>query len=125
MNDTTTSVQTLKDTIAAFVREREWDQFQSPKNLSMSIAIEAAELMEKFQWADLEDSKKDVVKYKEEIANELADIAAYLFNFCSFNDIDLSQAILKKLEINRQKYPIDKVKGSYHNYVAHKKTIKK
>lgn len=125
MADSTTTLKELKAKMAAFVKERDWEKFHSPKNLSMSIAIEAAELMEHFQWCDLENSKKDLAKEIQEVKHEVADIFCYLLSFCNLYDIDISQAVSEKLTLNAAKYPAEKVHGSYEKYKKMKKSIKK
>ncbi len=113
MNDTNTTLQELKNSMAQFVQERDWEQFHSPKNISMSIAIEAAELMEKFQFCDLHASRAEVEKNRTEIEHELADVFAYLLSFANISNIDLSKAFERKMRLNEQKYPAEKVKGSF------------
>jgi len=125
MADSTTTLKELKAQMAAFVKERDWEQFHSPKNLSMSIAIEAAELMEKFQWCDVQGSKCDLAKDFQEVKHEIADIFCYLLSFCNQYDIDISDAVTEKLKLNAVKYPATKVRGSYEKYKEVKKTIKK
>lgn len=125
MADSTTTLKDLKAKMAAFVKERDWAKFHSPKNLSMSIAIEAAELMEHFQWCDLETSKDDLNKEIQEVRHEIADIFCYLLSFCNLYDIDISQAVSEKLALNAAKYPAAKVHGSYEKYKKMKKMIKK
>jgi NTP pyrophosphatase (non-canonical NTP hydrolase) len=126
-NDTAVSIQQLKDAINIFVKEREWDQFHSPKNLSMAIAIEAAELMEEFRFMSCAESVQKVAEdkeNKEKVAHELADIVIATLSFCNLYDIDLSSSIEKKLAINAKKYPVQLSKGSnkkYHHY--QKRTI--
>lgn len=116
MSDSRTSIQKLKTKISKFIAERDWEKFHSPKNLSMSIAIEAAELMEKFQWVEGVESKELTRKEKLAIEEELADIAVYILNFCSLYGIDLSDAIERKLEINSKKYPVERAKGNSKKY---------
>ena len=116
MTDKETPIQKLKEKINQFVSERDWGKFHSPKNLSMSIAIEAAELMEKFQWVEGVESKELTGKEKQAIEEELADIAVYILNFCSLYNIDLSSAIERKLKINSKKYPIERAKGNSKKY---------
>jgi len=116
MPDKDTPIQKLKEEINRFVSERDWEKFHSPKNLSMSIAIEAAELMEKFQWLEGVESKELTSRQKQEIEEELADIAVYVLNFCSLYGIDLSDAIERKLKINSKKYPVERVKGNSKKY---------
>lgn len=112
-------MQELKDAVEKFVGEREWHQFHSPKNLSMAIAIEAAELMEIFRFMTSEQSKDAVKTQTNKVAFELADITIATLSFCNLYKIDLSSAILEKLEHNAKKYPVEKAKGSnkkYHHY---------
>jgi mutator protein MutT len=108
-------VSTLKAEVNRFVAERDWEQFHSPKNLSMSIAIEAAELMEHFQWVTVPEARlltRDPEKY-EEVIQEVADIAIYIFSLCHSLNIDLSQSIGKKLKLNRKKYPMEEYWGKF------------
>ena len=125
MNDHTSTLNDLKKLMAQFVHEREWQKYHTPKNLSMSIAIEAAELMEIFQWVSEQDSQSVLERNREEISNELADIFSYIVSFCNLYNIDLACALENKLKINAKKYPIEKVKGSYENYLEVKKSLKK
>jgi len=111
MNDKNSTIQELKEKMAQFVEERDWEKYHSPKNLSMAIAIEAAELMEKFQWLDGDDSRKEISCNKKEIEEELADIFSCLLSFAYFYGIDLSDAFAHKMKSNAQKYPVKKVKG--------------
>ncbi len=115
-NDKTTSLKELRDIIKKFVTEREWEPHHSPKNLSMSIAIEAAELMEKFQFIEGSESFEIVKKHKDEIAHELVDVLGCVLHFANACDIDLSSYFVEKMALNRQKYPIDVAKGSYGKY---------
>jgi NTP pyrophosphatase (non-canonical NTP hydrolase) len=115
MPDTTTTLATLKDAMRRFVAERDWEQFHNPKNLVMGITVEAAELMEHFQWIDNEASRQVVEQPAElgEVADEMADVACYLLAMANTLGIDLSDAILGKLEKNARKYPAEKYKGRY------------
>jgi len=114
MSDSNVTFQEVKNKIRKFVRERDWEQFHSPKNLSMSLAIEVAELMEMFQWLTTEESNKlHLDKEKRRlIEHEIADIAVFLFNLCNVLDVDLSKAVLNKMQQNSKKYPAKIVKGS-------------
>jgi len=116
MNDNKTTIETLKKQLKKFVDERDWNQFHSPKNMSMGIAIEAAELMEFFQWSDAQQSFEIFAKKREEIEHEIADIAVYTLMFCAENNIDLSTAIEKKMKLNAKKYPVEKSKGKPTKY---------
>jgi dCTP diphosphatase len=125
MADSTTTLKDLKAKMAAFVKERDWEQFHSPKNLSMSISIEAAELMEKFQWCDIQTSKEELANDFQEVKHEIADIFCYLLSFCNLYDIDISDAVTEKLKLNAVKYPASEVHGSYKKAEILKKSIKK
>ena len=115
MPDTTTTVQELRDAMARFVRERDWEQFHSPKNLVMGLSVEAAELMEHFLWVENEVSRRVVADPAKlgEIADEMADVACYLLALSNTLGIDLSEAIRGKLVKNALKYPVDKCRGKY------------
>ncbi len=116
LNDSEVTVKELRDIIKQFVMERDWMQYHNPKNLSMSLAIESAELMEKFQFVSNEESIEIAQSHKQEIAHELCDVLGYLLNFANATDIDLSTYFVEKMELNRQKYPIEKAKGSFGKY---------
>lgn len=113
MNDANTSLQTLRDTVEAFVAERDWHQFHSPKNLSMALAIEAAELMEHFQWLTIDQSRDcgHVAQTKADIGEEMADVLCYLLALANTLELDLSSTMLAKMEKNRAKYPADTFRG--------------
>ena len=115
MSDKQTTIQEIRSLIDSFADERDWQQFHSPKNLSMSISIEAAELMELFQWLSLEEAKKvmESGKSRENAIDEIADVLIYAFAFCIRNNIDISDAIRQKMKKNIKKYPKDKYKGRF------------
>lgn len=104
--DSDVRLQELKDLIQQFVDERDWKQFHTPKNLAMSIAIEAAELMEHFQWDDLPGPEWDATR-QQEIADELADVLIYSFHFAQTCNIDVSTALQHKLEKAAKKFPAE------------------
>ena len=116
MPDTTTTVAELRRLLAEFVAEREWQKYHDPKNLSMAIAIETAELMEHFQWARNEELPELLADSdrRQEIAEEIADIACFLLSLANALNLDLSETIKMKLEKNRAKYPADQFRGNYH-----------
>ncbi|MGH8021411.1 MAG: nucleotide pyrophosphohydrolase [Opitutaceae bacterium] len=116
--DATARVSTLKRRVLAFAQERDWEQFHSPKNLSMALAAEAAELMENFLWMSPEDSRaaaQDARKRKA-IEEELADVVIYALQFANQTGIDLAAAITAKMQINARKYPIEKARGRSDKY---------
>lgn len=112
MKDQFTTIKYLKEKVAKFVVVRDWEKYHSPKNLAMSIAIEAAELMEHFQWLTIEESRK-VLKNKtkrKKIEEEIADIILYILDFSNRYNINLSKAVLKKLQKAVKKYPAPLIK---------------
>lgn len=116
MNDSQITLQDLKQKMADFVRERDWEQFHTPKNIAMSIAIEAAELMEHFQWLTVEQSKQLDPDHLSDIGEELADIVIYSLSMANFLKLDLAQTVMAKMEKNIRKYPAEKVQGKSHKY---------
>ncbi|HUW26913.1 MAG TPA: nucleotide pyrophosphohydrolase [Gallionella sp.] len=102
----------LRDKLRVFAGARDWDQFHSPKNLSMALMVEVAELMEHFQWLTEAQSANLSAENKQAVGEELADILLYLVRLSDKLDIDLPDAALHKLEKNAVKYPADKVRGS-------------
>jgi len=118
LTDGTTPLAALKQRILAFAQERDWEQFHSPKNLSMALAAEAAELMEHFLWATPEASKaiaQDTAKRKK-IEEELADVVIYALEFANMTKIDVAAVIEAKMAANAAKYPVEKAKGRSDKY---------
>jgi dCTP diphosphatase len=114
MADDLTQIKQLKEKIRDFVDERDWNKYHHPKELAISIAIEAAELLEVFQWdekADIQDIKADE-ETMGKIKAEVADVMMYILGLANQLDIDLSDAVLSKLEKNREKYDKDVVLGT-------------
>jgi len=124
VDDSVMTLENLKERMAAFVRERDWEQFHTPKNLSMSIAIEAAELMEHFQWLTVEESKDLSPDALSDIGEELADIVIYSLSLSNSLNLDLSRVILNKMEKNIRKYPKERVRGKSHKYTYYQKDEK-
>jgi dCTP diphosphatase len=114
-----TELDQLKHKLRQFVAERDWDQFHSPKNLSMALIAEAAELVEHFQWLTEEQSAKLTPEKIAEIELELADILIYLIEMADRLQLDLMAAVEKKLELNAHKYPANKVRGSAKKYTEY------
>lgn len=106
----------LTEEIEKFRTERDWHQFHSPKNLAGAISIEAAELLEIFQWCTTEESRKILKDKESEVKSEIADIATYLLYLCKEGGFDLAELIKEKLEISRAKYPVEKSKGKSTKY---------
>ena len=113
--DTHTTVGTLRQAVAGFVDAREWRPFHTPKNLSMSIAIEAAELMEHFQWLTPEEAGAAVEDPVElaAVTDELADIVIYCLSLSNALDLDVSSAVLGKLQANEHRYPAAEFRGRF------------
>jgi dCTP diphosphatase len=101
-----------------FANERDWEQFHSPKNLAMALTVETAELLEHFQWMTEIESAKPTPEKLQQIQDEIGDVLIYLTRFADKLGIDPLDAAYKKLEINRQKYPVDKAKGTAKKYTA-------
>ena len=115
MRDEKTTVDTLKIFVENFVKERDWAQFHSPKNISMALAIEASELMDIFKWDAQKDSNMKMSEgiSRQEAIDELADIIIYAIAFANRNNIDISSAIKQKMKKNEKKYPVDRYKGHF------------
>lgn len=109
----------IKIRLRQFADERDWDQYHSPKNLSMALIAEAAELIEHFQWITEEESSQLTEDKLEEVRQELADIQIYLIRIADKLNVDLLQAVEHKIKINEQKYPVEKVKGKNKKYTEY------
>ena len=110
-------LELLKQKIDLFASDRDWEKYHTPKNLAMALSVEAAELMEIFQW--LEGSKGVTglsEKKLQDVKHEVADIFIYLLHFCSVTGIDLLSAAEEKLQLNEEKYPTEVVKGKSDKY---------
>ncbi len=118
LTDSTTTVAELKARVLAFVQARDWEQFHSPKNLSMALAAETGELMEHFLWATPEQSHglaNDPAK-RAKIADELADVVVYALEFANITGLDVAAAIETKMRANALKYPVEKARGRSDKY---------
>ena len=116
--DSTTTLAELKAGVLAFARERDWEQFHAPKNLSMALAAEAGELMEHFLWAESQASlavARDPKK-RPAIEAEIADVVIYALEFANICGIDLAAAIETKMAANAKKYPVEKARGRADKY---------
>ena len=99
-----------------FAAERDWEQFHSPKNLAMALTVEAAELLEQFQWLTEPESEAPTAARRARIEAELADVLIYLVRLADRLDVDLPAAVNGKLELNRRRYPPERVRGSASKY---------
>jgi NTP pyrophosphatase (non-canonical NTP hydrolase) len=118
-SDRDTTIQELKDRVEQFVQARDWDVFHHPKELAISICIEAAELLEIFQWVEKEPTAKlkERGEVIDRIREELADVIDYCIGLANRLDIDISQAVLEKMDSNEERYPAREVKGRAKGYI--------
>ena len=114
------AIEELKLKLREFAQERDWEQFHSPKNLSMALSVEASELVEHFQWMT-EDQSSDLTPSRHAaVAFELADIFIFLLRLSDQLNVDLMEITKRKIELNNKRYPIEKVKGSSKKYSEYK-----
>jgi NTP pyrophosphatase (non-canonical NTP hydrolase) len=113
------SLLVLRTRINQFVAERDWAQFHTPKNLAMAMIVEAAELVEHFQWDTPQESQQLSAEKREAVSHELADTFVYLLRLAEVLDVDLIEAAHKKIDLNAQKYPIEKARGSNAKYTKY------
>jgi NTP pyrophosphatase (non-canonical NTP hydrolase) len=106
----------LRDVVRQFADERDWDQFHTPKNLSAALCVEAAELLEHFQWLERGDAAELGAARLEQVRHEMADVLVYLVRMADKLDVDLNAAVRDKMVLNRAKYPADKVRGDSRKY---------
>ena len=109
-------LQSLTESLRDFAEARDWEQFHSPKNLAAALTVEAAELLEHFQWLTEEQSRNLPAAKQAEVAAEAADVLLYLLQLCDKLGVDLMQAAHQKLALNAEKYPVDRARGSSKKY---------
>ncbi len=115
MTDHVTTIAELRAMVQRFVSDRKWEPHHAPKNLAMALAIEAAELMEHFQWIDVASSR-DVggdPKKKSDVADELSDVICYAIAMANVLDLDISESLRAKMKKNEAKYPVERYQGNY------------
>ena len=112
-------LETMQHRLLQFAKDRDWEQFHAPKNLAMALAVEAAELMEHFQWLSETQSEKLDVDKRREVGYELADVFIFTLRLAQRLDIDLAQLVDEKIRINEEKYPAEKVRGSAKKYTEY------
>ena len=113
-----TDLESLRDQLRTFAAERDWDQFHSPKNLAAALAVEAAELLEHFQWLTEAQSQQLPAEALNEVRAEVADVLLYLIRISDKLGIDLIAAANAKIVLNAEKYPVEKARGSSRKYTA-------
>lgn len=112
-------IESIQARFRAFAREREWEQFHSPKNIAMALAVEAGELLEHFQWMSEAASFDLDLEKRDEVAQEIADVQLYLCRIADLLKIDMAEAVDRKMAINEEKYPADVVRGSAKKYTEY------
>jgi dCTP diphosphatase len=110
------ALRALQERLAAFAAARDWDQFHSPKNLAMALSVEAAELVEEFQWLTEDQSRELGTERRERVRLELADVFIYLLRIADTLGVDLLKAADDKIALNEQKYPAERVRGDSRKY---------
>ncbi len=106
----------LQDRIVQLRNDRDWQQFHTPKDMAISLSLEASEVLELFQWKSHEEIEQYLKTHKQDLSDELADVLAYLLLIANDLDIDLPQAFEKKMQKNEAKYPVAKAKGKHTKY---------
>ena len=105
--------------LSNFAKERDWEQYHTPKNLACALSVEASELLEIFQWKSIEQEKELLLKdntERKKVEDEISDIVTYAIRLCDVLDIDLETVMKRKFKENENKYPADQVKGSARKY---------
>lgn len=109
-------IASLTKKILAFRDARDWKQFHNPKDMALSMALEVAEVMEHFQWKNKEEMEEYVITHKKEIGEELADVFYWILLMSHDFDIDIKEAMEKKLMVQEKKYPVEKARGKHTKY---------
>jgi NTP pyrophosphatase (non-canonical NTP hydrolase) len=115
-SDKVVTIETLKQMMKEFVRERDWEKYHTPKNLAASVSVEAAELLELFQWLTPEESTTwpiNDLRFRQAVGEELADVLMYLISLANTLGLDVAQTVTAKMAKNRSKYPPEKFQGHY------------
>jgi NTP pyrophosphatase (non-canonical NTP hydrolase) len=110
------NLKDLTELVLAFREERDWKQFHNPKDMALSLSLEAAELMELMQWRNGAQLDAHLQENKTRVGEELADVLGWILLLANDQGIDLAEAFAKKIELNKQKYPVEKAKGSAKKY---------
>ena len=112
-------MEDLRTAIGAFIAERDWEQFHSPKNLAMALSVEASEIVEHFQWLTEEQSRNLPPEKLTELREEIGDVMIYLTELAEKLGVDPMEAAKAKLDMNRRKYPAELVKGKANKYTEY------
>lgn len=106
----------LTEKILVFAKERDWEQFLKPKDLAISLSLEAGEVLEHFQWKNEVEVKEYIKNNQEKIGDEIADVFLYLLQMAHYCNIDLLEASERKMQKNALKYPVEKARGNHTKY---------
>jgi NTP pyrophosphatase (non-canonical NTP hydrolase) len=112
------NIELIQKRLSKFAQDRDWEQFHTPKNLTMALSVEASELVEIFQWLTPEQSNNLTDKQMASIKEEIADVAIYLLRLCDVLDIDIESSVMDKIKVNSDKYPVNLSKGNAKKYTA-------
>jgi dCTP diphosphatase len=116
------SLNQIRQRILTFTAERDWNQFHNPKDLALSLILEAAEVLEHFQWKDQGEVEAHLTQHKNDVAEELCDVLYWVVLMAHEFDIDLPTAFEKKMQKNEAKYPVEKARGNHKKYTQHQQT---
>jgi dCTP diphosphatase len=114
------SIKALTDLVIKFRDARDWQQFHNPKDMAISLSLEASELLEHFQWRSPQEVEEYLQQHKTDVAEELADVLYCVLLMSKDLNIDIGQAFTTKMTKNEQKYPVDKAKGNYKKHTEHR-----
>ncbi len=114
--EATDALRELAQALRRFADERDWDQFHAPKNLAMALSVEAAELLEHFQWLGEDESRRLAPDTLAKVGEEMADVLLYLVRLADKLGVDLAQAARRKMQLNAQKYPVERARGTSRKY---------
>jgi len=109
-------IKKLQKMIVKFRDARDWKQFHNPKDLALSLTLEAAEVLEHFQWKSIDEMQEHVKNHKDKVSEELADVFYWILLMAHDFDIDLPAALREKMKQNEEKYPVEKARGSHKKY---------
>ena len=109
-------IKKLQKIIVKFRDARDWKQFHNPKDLALSLTLEAAEVLELFQWKSIEEMEEYIKNHKDKVSEEIADVFYWILLMAHDFDIDLQKAVREKMKENEKKYPVEKAKGSHKKY---------
>jgi NTP pyrophosphatase (non-canonical NTP hydrolase) len=112
-------MDTMLEKIVKFVNERNWQKFHNPKDLAISLNLEAAEVLEHFQWKSPQEINDHVKNNKDDISDELVDVLYWVLLMSHYLDVDLKKAFERKMKQNEKKYPVDKARGKHSKYTAY------